>query len=830
MSSQGEEPPTIHQRRPPGRTEARVLPDVEPPTVLQRSPAATDPPTVYQRRPPGQSDDAPRSPGTTAGSDEPPTTLQRQDRRREPSSLEGVLGELADRFTPVPGGDARLGSGAEAEVWLVRELESDRRAALKIYRPDPQLEPREVFDTDLRERLADPALRRHVPELHGWGFTRDAFGRAVAWEAMEYFPDGSLADLLTREAGAAGRLGPERAAEVVGETVNALVFWEDVVGQRQIDLSPGNILVRSGEPLRLVLSDFSGVRGTGLSQAIGELQVKIGYMAPEALGNGNHARSPYWSLGMITYQMIMGRAVISGRDEDAFRVLLATSDIDVSAVSDPRWRMLIEGLLTRSIDDRWGPDEVRAWLAGDSPQVHRSVRSERPLPSITFAGRQYDDRRLLAGELTSDSDRATQWLRAGGATQLRQWLASFDDRPFDVVHLSGVEGNERNARLAVSWYAAAFTPDLRPHFRGVPVDEDGILRLAQDPGSHAFLHQLVEQDVLRVAALHHCAHEGCPPGGPCVVLRDLSGRISAAATQTMERLTALTVRLAADPLATDIFGNQPLVGRKDARRFFARAAEVLISRERAERIVRTARQGRLPRADWWREIARDVTSADHGEAAGAAAICVAGELLDRATEYRRAEDLRRRITFRQRVSSALGWLGEQFTRNPSGRQRMFAPPRWIARVMWLVLPLGMFEPVYWAQVKSRHLPLDADVMVAGREVMAGLAPYTGWSHDWLTGWLGSHVDGAPWRVFAAYPVVIFVALVVIRRTRRGTAVTSWLAAPATLLGVLFMSGLVMHLLAQNLYVIWATVAALGVGAFVAPALTLIALRAVGGRP
>src|SRR5262249_13105079 len=158
----------------------------------------------------------------------------------------------------------------------------------------------------------------------------------------------SLADLVQREA-PGGALRPGRAVDVVRETVNALVFWEDVVQKRQIDLSPSNILVRSADPLNLVLSDFGGVRGTGLSQAIGALQVKTGYMAPEALGNGNHSKSPYWSLGMICYQLAMGRSVIADRDEDAFRIILATNDIDVSAVTEPRWRLLIEGLLTRSI-------------------------------------------------------------------------------------------------------------------------------------------------------------------------------------------------------------------------------------------------------------------------------------------------------------------------------------------------------------------------------------------------------------------------------------------------------------------------------------------------
>ena len=785
--------------------------------MLQRRDRAEagDPATTLQRR---------------AGSpDDPPTRLQRPPGRQPAGSLDSVLGELADRFEPVPGpgGTALLGSGAEAEVWLVRELAQERLAALKLYRPDPQLDPRETFDEALRERLADSALRAHVPELYGWGRARDGHGREVAWEAMEYFELGSLADLVQREA-PGGVLRPGRALEVVRETVNALVFWEEVVQKRQIDLSPSNILVRRADPLNLVLSDFGGVRGTGLSQAIGSLQVKVGYMAPEALGNGNHSKSPYWSLGMICYQLAMGRSVIADRDEDAFRIILATNDIDVSAVTDPRWRLLIEGLLTRSIEERWGAGEVREWLAGGSPDVRRSVHSARPAQTLRFAGEEFDDRRLLAGAMTSEPERAAEWLKDGGATELRNWLATFDDHPFDVVHLSGVERDEWRAHLAVSWLAAAFLKDQRPHFRRQPVDQDGILRLAQDPASRGLLHQVVDRDVLRIAALHDCAHPRCS-GGPCLELRDLAGRIAGAAAQATERLGALGSRLAGDPLAADVFGSSPLVQPQDVERFYARAAEVLISAERAARIAATARSGRLPRAGWWQDIARSAARADHRTADGAAALCVAAELTDRAQAYRRAEDRRRQLMTRERTASAFSWIRQQFTRNPSGRQLMFATPRWISRLLLVLIPVACFDPVYWGEVQPRRIKLDPGVMKTAAKAMHGMHSYTRWSSDWLTPWLFTHWHTQPWKIYAAYPIVMILALAVIRRTRRGSAARSWLALPAAIIGLIFAIGLVMHLLSDNLYAVWVTFAALGAVALLAPLASLAAARIVAGR-
>jgi Protein kinase domain len=820
--------------RPPGQA------GVEAPTRRQRGSTAdgatrrqrdgqvgnvADPPTRYQRPDQEAADPAtrlqPRSGGTggsrpaASGPSAPPAA---------------VLGELETRFEPVPGPDGtpRLGAGGEAEVWLVRDRELDRLAALKVYRPDPQLMPEEAFDTGLRERLADQALRAHVPELYGWGRARDGYGREVAWEAMEYFALGSLADLIRHEAPADGRLSLPRAEAVLREAVNALVFWEDVVKQRQIDLSPGNIMIRRADPLELVLSDFGGVRGTGLSQAIAPLQVKVGYMAPEALGNGNHTRSPYWSLGMICYQLVMGRSIISGRDEEAFRIILATDEIDVSAVPDPRWRLLIEGLLTRSPERRWGPDEVRLWLRGKAPAVQRSVRSDRTEQVLEFDGHPYADRRLLTAAMTKDATGAARWLQDGAAARLVAWLDTFEDRPFDPVHLAGAENDQTTADLAVSWLAAAFLPDQRPHFRGVPVDVDGMLRLSQDPGSRAFLHQVADSNVLRIAALHDCAHPECTRGH-CRELYDLGDRISSAARQTMSRLEALSRRLAGDTLASLSVGTGPLVGQGDVDRCYSLAAEVLVSAERAALITATIRHSRLPRAAWWQDIARAALHADHRTAEGAAALCVAAELTDRAQAYRRAEDQRRRSANGQRVRSAFAWVGQQFTRNPSGRQRVFVTPRWMARVLYVLIPLASLEPVYRGIVYTSTHPLNQKVMQFAAQAANGTRAYTHWAPDFLTPWLLGHFTAERWKAYAVYPVVLLIALAVIRRSRGGSAFRSWLALPALIIGAVFGLGLIAHLLATSAYSIFADVGGLGVAVVIAPLLSLVAIRILGGR-
>jgi hypothetical protein len=69
----------------------------------------------------------------------------------------------------------------------------------------------------------------------------------------------------------------------------------------------------------------------------------------------------------------------------------------------------------------------------------------------------------------------------------------------------------------------------------------------------------------------------------------------------------------------------------------------------------------------------------------------------------------------------------------------------------------------------------------------------------------------------------------IRRTRDGSAFRSWLALPAVIAGGIFAAGLIMHLLASSGYYVWADIGALGIAAFIAPLLSLLAIRIVAGR-
>ena len=158
---------------------------------------------------------------------------------------------------------------------------------------------------------------------------------------------------------------------------------------------------------------------------------------------------------------------------------------------------------------------------------------------------------------------------------------------------------------------------------------------------------------------------------------------------------------------------------------------------------------------------------------------------------------------------------------------LFAPPRWIPRLLFVLIPIASFEPVYFGAVYGDGKPLNPAVMAAAAQARTATSAYTHWAPDFLTPWLIGHWYAQLWKAYAAYPVVLLVALAFIRRSRDGSAFRSWLALPAVIAGGIFAAGLIMHLLASSGYYVWAEIGALGIAAFIAPLLSLLAIRVAG---
>jgi hypothetical protein len=424
---------------------------------------------------------------------------------------------LLDRFDPL----RMCGTGSEAEVWQARRREDGREVAVKLHFPGKPV------DMDLLTHLALEEFRRHVPEIVQFGRVPTEGGQRV-WVALEFLPR-TLTDLMAEDWAPGQPAPPDRAKELVAELAAAIHFWQERIQRNPIDFKPDNLMVRPGHPLQIVIADFGGVAAFTASQQVGPATATLAYMPPENIWHDKRTPWPWWGLGEIAFELATGHARFRRADGSLLpdqviqrgRVLGA---LDLEAIADERWRLLVSGLLTRSPDDRWTWPQVREWLDGGSPEVveerpqgDRPIHTHRP---ITFAdGHTYHDPAKLAEVMLNQWDRAADWLAGDGRQRLLDWLREqVKDFRFDTGHLYGLAGKPDRAHLAVTAFGASFAPALTPRYRGQVVDAEGLLEAVGGPNGFAFAREVVHDNVLAIAAQYRCAHPECAGGERCTVL------------------------------------------------------------------------------------------------------------------------------------------------------------------------------------------------------------------------------------------------------------------------------------------------------------------------
>ncbi|MDT0327270.1 protein kinase domain-containing protein [Nocardiopsis lambiniae] len=483
----------------------------------------------------------------------------------------------------------RIGAGGEAVVYLVEPADSPgRRLALKVYRPGHDIN-RELLDRLRARGTASP----HTPAIHGYGHATSSWDEALAWEAQEYFAHGTLRTVID-----GAPVDEARARAVVSAVAECLRHWQDDLQHNHTDVKPENLLVRSLDPPVLALTDFGGAVRATMSRVYGGLAITEDYAAPEVVEGRREAPGAWWALGVMAHELVTGRRPDRGGNWLTAR----NTEVDISAVADEHWRLLVRGLLAPSPSARWGHAEVSQWLAGERP----AIRTARRLRPIVFAGASHEDPPSLAFDLLDRSDTGALWLRTHWS-ELRTWLdREVKDHTFDRAYLTGLEGHPERAHIAISALAARYVPGMPPRFHGHEISADGLLELATGEASrHAVVREAVESGAVGLAAQHWCPHPGCRTDGSgrCVLLERvqhevplLMGRV----TESLDRITGGGGDRPDHPAAHEIDTT------------WARAVELVLDPEIASRhraLVRRqswhpAQRSTAPHAPWWTEQRR----------------------------------------------------------------------------------------------------------------------------------------------------------------------------------------------------------------------------------
>jgi hypothetical protein len=438
-------------------------------------PEAVDPPAAARGIPPTEVDPPADEPGADSRGD--------TDRLPPPLRARFRLRELLRR-PERPG---------QAAVYRVRDDRGDSHV-VKWYHRGHATDP----------RVRDLLSAQHLPHVARLTETGEAGGHP--YEIFPSLGDTDLAQYLRDRPGpAAGGL-----VRALVEQMRAALTAVHELGVVHRDISPANIVLGSLDPAdpELTLVDFS-LAAYAPEERTAERGAWAGtprYLSPQAVLARQliHPAADWWALGMIVAELAGGRHPVRHSHPGYVHIELASRAPDLSAVTDPRLRLLCRGLLTRDPDHRWGSAQVGRWLAGDSPAVMAadwSAQETAGAPGVPAGARRAEPFPFMGREFTDPAELGmafdTYWremARALAHGRTRRafvgWLRQFADSPRHdaasreeltaiVAKLSRQPGPETLVRL-VAWLA----PPLGPAFRGEPLGPDhelaGLAARAED--------------------------------------------------------------------------------------------------------------------------------------------------------------------------------------------------------------------------------------------------------------------------------------------------------------------------------------------------------------
>lgn len=288
----------------------------------------------------------------------------------------------------------QLGSGGMGVVWLAEDTRLNRNVALKTVK-SADADTTEGRQRLMREARAAAALNHpHIATVHD---VLDVEGKVIV--VFEYVEGDTLAARLQR-----GPMTIAEAVEVAWQLADALAAAH-AQGVIHRDLKPSNVVL--GPDGRAKLLDLGIARLVPAGHDVhasapgtlgGGLVGTPGYAAPEQyLSRNVDGRADLYALGVMLYEMIVGRRPFPGNDavalatsvlRDAAPKLASSTDVWVP----PRLEALVAQLLERDPAKRPSSgDEVLVELSPlrdteSSPLARRTVLLRRRIPTVTVVG------------------------------------------------------------------------------------------------------------------------------------------------------------------------------------------------------------------------------------------------------------------------------------------------------------------------------------------------------------------------------------------------------------------------------------------------------------
>jgi class 3 adenylate cyclase/tRNA A-37 threonylcarbamoyl transferase component Bud32 len=281
-------------------------------------------------------------------------------------TLSIMTGEFSEKRLMIQGYRvvSKIGRGGSSIVYLAERESDKQQVVLKILNATAGLDEvmlqRFVQEFDIISSIDHP----NVVRIYDRGFSD-----RHAYIAMEYFPDGSLLEVISKG------LSARQALSLLAQAAGALreVHGRGIVHR---DIKPGNLMARADGSI--VLADFGIAKrlGDDLGRTRqGELYGTPYYVSPEQIeGSPATTQSDIYSLGIIFHEMLTGQRPFEAESVSGLIALHVSAPrpklpealaryqglLDRMIAVDPRNRCKDADELLEGIDGVWTQEALRA--------------------------------------------------------------------------------------------------------------------------------------------------------------------------------------------------------------------------------------------------------------------------------------------------------------------------------------------------------------------------------------------------------------------------------------------------------------------------------------